>query len=193
MAVGGAKWQSAHSCGTAGVAVRTPLLQSTASCFISPLAGERLASIGPTNPTGTEVAWQSRQACGCVASEACSRPWRKSPVAAPAWQASHVRDCGTVALLCAIGIGSVSLCATTDAIEELEYVGTSATTTMFCAGCLTPSGAPTPHAQSPPGSVRDALKYLTYAFAATRAWGHEKQSAVPFTAWSKLSWLAAGA
>ena len=35
--------------------VGAPLLQSTASCFISPLAGVRRASIGPTNPVGAEV------------------------------------------------------------------------------------------------------------------------------------------
>src|SRR5215468_12477219 len=97
--------------------VRTPLLQTTASCFIAPLIGARRASIGPTNPTGTDVAWQSMQVCGWVVSDACSRPGKKLPEAAPAWQASHAIDCGTVALLCFIGIGSVSLCAATDTIE----------------------------------------------------------------------------
>src|SRR2546427_10367224 len=110
MAVGGARWQSAHSCGTAGVAVGTPLLQSTASCFISPLLGARLASFGPTNPTGTEAAWQPRQVCGCDASEACSRPGKKLPEAAPAWQASHAIDDGTAALVWDIGIGRGSVC-----------------------------------------------------------------------------------
>jgi len=54
MAVGGAKVAEAHSCGTAGVGGAHSLLQRTASCFISPLAGERRASIDPTNPDRTE-------------------------------------------------------------------------------------------------------------------------------------------
>src|SRR6266446_10070898 len=170
MAVGGARWQSAHSCDTAGVAVRTPLLQSTASCFISALLGARLASFGPTNPTGTEAAWHPRQVCGCDASEACRRPGKKLPEAAPAWQASHAIDDGTAALLWYIGIGSVSVRAVTSVIEVPAYVGISAATAMSCEGSRTLSGVPTPAAQSPPGSVPDALKYLTYALAATVAW-----------------------
>ncbi len=161
MAVGGARWQSAHSCGTAGVAVGTPLLQSTASCFISPLLGARLASFGPTNPTGTEAAWQPRQVCGCDASEACSRPGKKLPEAAPAWQASHAIDDGTAALVWYIGIGSVSVCAETATIEVPAYVGISAATATSCEGSRALLGAPTPAAQSPPGSLPDALKYLT--------------------------------
>src|SRR2546422_5185951 len=116
-AAGGGGWQTAPSGDTAGVAVRTPLLQSTASCFISPLPGVRLASIGPTNPTGTEAAWQPRQVCGCDASEACSRPGKKLPDAAPAWQASHAIDDGTAALVWYIGIGIVSVRAVTEMIE----------------------------------------------------------------------------
>ena len=99
MASGGERWQSAHSCGTTGVVVRAPLLQSTASCFISPLAGVRRASIGPTNPTGAEAAWQSRHAVGWVGSEACSRPGKNVPVAALAWQVLHAIDCETPAIV----------------------------------------------------------------------------------------------
>ena len=150
--------------------VGAPPLQSTASCFISPLAGVRLASIGPTNPTGTEAAWQPRQVCGCDASEACSRPGKNVPVAAPAWQVLHAIDCGTAALLWNIGIGNGSVRAVTSVIEVPEYVGTSAITDTSCDGSRTLSGVPTPAAQSPPGSVPDALKYLRYALAATVAW-----------------------
>src|SRR5438105_4595776 len=84
IAMGGAWWQSAPSCGAAGVVVRAPLLLTTASCFIAPDAGDRFASIGPTNPTGADAAWQSRQLAGCVVTEACSRPGKKVPEAAPA-------------------------------------------------------------------------------------------------------------
>ena len=149
--------------------MRTPLLQSTASCFISPLAGVRLASIGPTNPAGVEAAWQSRHAAGWVASDACSSPWENVPVAAPAWQTLHAVDCGTVALLWNIGIGNISVRAVTRVIEVPAYVGISAATATSCEASRTLSGAPMPAAQSPPGSVPDALKYLTYAFAATVA------------------------
>ena len=95
---GGAKWQSEHSCGTARVVVGAPLLQSTASCFISPVAGERRASTGPTNPAGAEPAWQSMQVAGCVASD--DAEWAKlpptqfcvpphAPVPGPAWQVAQ--------------------------------------------------------------------------------------------------------
>ncbi len=150
--------------------VRAPLLQRTASCFISPLAGVRLASIGPTNPTGAEAAWQPRHAVGWVASDACSRPGKNVPVAAPAWQVLHAIDCGTAALLWNIGIGNRSVCAVTSVIEVPEYVGTSAVTDMSCDESRTSSGVPMPAAQSPPGSVPEALKYWTYALAATVAW-----------------------
>ena len=65
-AVGGGRWQSAQSCGTAGVAVGDPFFQRTASCFISGEGGVRAGFVasGPTNPFGTDVAWQSRHAAG---------------------------------------------------------------------------------------------------------------------------------
>src|ERR1700720_4654580 len=120
--------------------VGAPLLQSTASCFISPLAGVRRASIGPTNPVGAEAAWQSRHVVGWVASEACSRPGKNVPVAAPAWQVLHAVDCGTAALLWNIGIGNRSVCAVTSVIEGPEYVGISAATATSCEGSRTSSG-----------------------------------------------------
>src|SRR5437870_7929189 len=110
------------------------------------------------------------QVCGCVASDACSRPCRKFPVAAPAWQTVHAVDCGTVALLWNIGIGNASVRAVTTVMEVPTYVGTCAATATSCDGSRTLSGVPTPAAQSPPGSVPDALKYQTYALAATVAW-----------------------
>jgi hypothetical protein len=176
---GGASWQSEHSCGAARVVVGAPLFQSTASCFISPVAGERLASTGPTNPAGAERAWQSMHLAGCVASDACSRPGKNVPEAAPAWQALHARDAGTVPLLWNIGIGSVSRCAVTLAIDVPEYEGMAAVTTTSCAASRTLSGVPMPPDQSPPGSEPEALKYRAYDVA--DRW-QEKQSAVPLTA-----------
>src|SRR5205823_7055273 len=155
-----------------------PPLQRTASCLISPLAGVRAASTGPTNPAGADAAWQSRHAAGCVASEACSRPGKKDAVAAPAWQVLHAIDCGTLALPWNIGIGSVSVCEATATIEVPTQKGTPAATATSCAGSRAPSGVPTPLAQSPPGRAPDGPKYLAYEPAATVAWWHEKQSAV---------------
>src|SRR5205823_11397110 len=164
-----------------------PPLQRTASCFISPVGGVRAGFSGPTKPTGTEVAWQSTHVEGCAsppaASDACNLPGKNAPVAAPAWQTSHATDGGTVVLLWNIGIGSVSLTTVTALTEVPLYVGTSAATTRSCDGSRTPSGVPTPALQSPPGRVPDAWKYLAYVFV---AWWQEKQSAVPFTAWSKF-------
>src|SRR5205085_3706045 len=132
------RWHAEQSCVTAGIVVREPLLQSTASCFISPVGGVRAAFSGPTKPTGTEVAWQSPQAPGCAnppaASDECNLPGKKAPVAAPVWQASHVIEGGTLALLWNIGICSVSLTTVTALTEVPLYVGTSAATTMSCDG-----------------------------------------------------------
>ena len=151
-------WHREHSWGAARVVVRAPPLQTTASCFISPLVGLRAASIGPTNPIGADVAWQSRQVPGCVVSDACKRPGKKAPVLAPAWQAAHATEDGTVALLWNIGIGSLSLCTVTAVIDVPLYDGSSAATTTSCDASRTPSGVPMPALQSPPGSVPDALK-----------------------------------
>src|SRR5262249_40613867 len=103
--------------GTAGVVVRAPALQSTASCFISPLAGVRLPSRGPTNPTGTEAAGQPRHAVGWGDSEGGIRPGEKLAETAGAGQVLQAIDCGTAALLWNIGIGSVSVRAVTTVIE----------------------------------------------------------------------------
>src|SRR5205085_1192207 len=158
--VDGDRWQAEQSCVTAGIAVRAPPLQRTASCFISPVGGVRAAFIGPTKPTGTEVAWHSTHVEGCAnppaASDACNLPGKKAPVAAPAWQTSHATDGGTVVLLWNIGIGSASFTAATALTEVPAYVGTSAATTRSCDGSRTPSGVPTPPLQSPPGRVPDA-------------------------------------
>ena len=62
--VGGDRWQSEHSCGTAAVVVGAPLCQITASCFISGDGGVRAVSIAPTKPLGADVAWQSRHVAG---------------------------------------------------------------------------------------------------------------------------------
>src|SRR5438105_13475420 len=119
--VDGDRWHAEQSCVTAGIAVRAPPLQRTASCFISPVGGVRAALIGPTKPTGTEVAWQSTQAPGCAsppaASDECNLPGKNAPVAAPAWQTSHATDGGTVVLLWNIGIGSASFTAATALTE----------------------------------------------------------------------------
>src|SRR5205085_11472494 len=96
---------------------------------------------------------------------------------------SHDIEGGTLARLWNIGICSVSLTTVTALTEVPLYVGTSAATTMSCDGSHTPSGVATPALQSPPGRVPDALKYVAYVFV---AWWQEKQSSVPFTAWSKF-------
>src|SRR5438270_2238748 len=57
--VDGDRWHEEQSCVTAGIVVREPLLQSTASCFIAPVGGVRAALIGPTKPAGADGAWQS--------------------------------------------------------------------------------------------------------------------------------------
>ena len=72
------RWHAEQSCVTAGIVVREPLLQSTASCFISPVGGVRAGFSGPTKPAGADVAWQSTQVEGCAnppaASDECNRP-----------------------------------------------------------------------------------------------------------------------
>src|SRR5205085_4983471 len=119
--VDGDRWHAEQSCVTARVVVRAPSLQSTASCFISPVGGVRAGFSGPTKPAGAEVAWQSPHVPGCAsppaASDECSRPGKKAPVAAPAWQTSHATDGGTVVLLWNIGICSVSLTTVTALTE----------------------------------------------------------------------------
>ena len=86
--VDGDRWHVEQSCVTAGIAVRAPPLQSTASCFISPVGGVRAALIAPTNPAGADVVWQSTHVPGCAsppaASDACNLPGKKAPMAAPA-------------------------------------------------------------------------------------------------------------
>ena len=66
--IDGATWQTAQSWGTALAAVGRPLLQTTASCFISPEAGvlAGFVAVGPTKPIGFELAWQSAHADGCA-------------------------------------------------------------------------------------------------------------------------------
>src|SRR5438270_7766710 len=158
------RWHAEQSCVTAGIVVREPLLQSTASCFISPVGGVRAGFSGPTKPAGAEVAWQSTHVEGCAnppaASEECNLPGKNAPVAAPVWQASHDIEGGTLALSWNIGIGSVSGCAVRPTIDVPAYVGTSAIPSTSSAGSRAPSEGPTPPDQSPPGSVPAALKYL---------------------------------
>ncbi len=116
----------------------------------------------------------------------CKRPGKKTPALAPAWQEEHAIAWGSAGLLWNIGIGSISRRAVSAVIEVDVYVGICAVTATSRDRSRTPSGAPTPPPQSPPGSVPALLKYLTKVFAATVAWWHEKQSAVPLMAWSKL-------
>mgnify|MGYP003300772843 CR=1 FL=1 len=110
--VGGERWQSEQSCGTAGVVVGAPFFQITASCFISGEAGVRAVSVAPTNPLGMDVAWQSRHVAGCArlsaVIDACNWPGKKTPAFALAWQDTQAVDGGTAVLLWNIGIGSVS-------------------------------------------------------------------------------------
>src|SRR5947209_2610832 len=145
--------------------VGAPAFQSTASCFISPVWGERRASIEPTKPVGADAAWQSRHAVGCVVRDACSRPGKNVAEAAPAWHALHDVDCGTPALLWTIGIGSASRTTVTFAIVVAAYAGSSATTTTSRVGSRTPSGSPIPPAHPPPGSLPEELKYLAEGLA----------------------------
>src|SRR5258705_13287947 len=76
----GAAWQTPQSWGTANVVVGLPLLQSTASCFISLEPGFRagFVAVGPTKPVGSEVAWQSPHTDGCCRFMLASDAW-KSP------------------------------------------------------------------------------------------------------------------
>ena len=85
--VGGDRWQSEQSCGTAAAVVGAPFFQMTASCFIAGDGGVRAVSVDPTKPLGTDVAWQSRQVAGCarfrawkllccLATQVAGRSWR---------------------------------------------------------------------------------------------------------------------
>ena len=62
----GLAWHAPQSNVTSAVVVGTPPDHATASCLISPEGGCRagLAANGPTNPVGTEAAWQSPQVAG---------------------------------------------------------------------------------------------------------------------------------
>jgi hypothetical protein len=78
MLIDGATWQTTQSWGTALAAVGRPLLQRTASCFISPEAGvlAGLVAAGPTKPIGFELAWQSAHADGCGRLRFARDEWR---------------------------------------------------------------------------------------------------------------------
>lgn len=78
MLIVGVMWQTAQSWGTALAAVGRPLLQRTASCFISPEEGVRagFVAVGPTKPIGLELGWQSAHAEGCARLRLARDKWR---------------------------------------------------------------------------------------------------------------------
>src|SRR3989442_15471006 len=90
----------AQSWGTALAAVGRPLLQRTASCFISPEAGVLAGSVavGPTKPIGFGVVWQSAHADGCGRVRFARGEWKlpgeNAPAAAPTWKFPQLADAG---------------------------------------------------------------------------------------------------
>ena len=72
-----ARWQTLQSWVTSAVAPGAPAAQATASCFMAPEAGWRVASVGPTKPSGiTGARWQSPQAVGSPRCRLASEEWR---------------------------------------------------------------------------------------------------------------------
>ena len=78
MLIDRATWQTPQSWGTAAVAVGRPLLQRTASCFISLEGGclTGFVAVGPTKPIGFDLAWQSPHAEGCARLRLARDEWR---------------------------------------------------------------------------------------------------------------------
>src|SRR6185503_6678993 len=73
----GLVWQRVQSCGTSLSPLGTPLVQATASCRISPVAGVRagLSAVGPTKPRGCDEVWQLLQPLGAGRVRLASDEW----------------------------------------------------------------------------------------------------------------------